>query len=62
LATRLKIPVGYIFEDLQAAGDRKKYIAGDGVHWKGPGMEIGGRAWAKALRQIEFILRDRPGE
>lgn len=62
LATKLKIPVGYIFEDLQAAGDRKKYIAGDGVHWKGPGMEIGGRAWGKALRQIEFVVRDRPGD
>ncbi|MBN1419657.1 MAG: hypothetical protein JXP34_12840 [Planctomycetes bacterium] len=54
-----KTPIGYIFEDWQAAGDRRQYMGDDGVHWKGEGMEIAARAWAKALAQIRFTLRDR---
>ena len=49
-----------IFEDLQAAGDRRKFMGGDGVHWTGEGMEIAGRAWGQALEQIRFVVRDQP--
>ena len=60
LCRKLKIPTGYIFEDFQAAGDRRTYLGGDGVHWRGEGMAIGARAWGKALKQVRFVLRDRP--
>jgi lysophospholipase L1-like esterase len=60
LCHKLKIPTGYLFEEIQAAGDRRKFISGDGVHWTGAGMAVGGKAWGKALRQIRFVLRDRP--
>jgi hypothetical protein len=59
LCRKLKIPTGYIFEDFQAAGDRRKYMGGDGVHWRGEGMAIGAKAWGKALDQIRFALRDQ---
>ena len=59
MCRRLKIPTGYIFEGFQAAGDRRKFMGDDGVHWRGEGMEIGGRAWGRALDQIRFVLRDQ---
>jgi len=59
LCRKLKIPTGYIFEDFQAAGNRRKYMGGDGVHWRGEGMAIGAKAWGKALDQIRFALRDQ---
>ncbi len=59
LCRKLKIPTGYIFEDFQAAGDRRKCMGGDGVHWRGEGMAIGAKAWGKALDQIRFALRDQ---
>ena len=59
-ARELKIPIAYLFRDIQAAGDRKNFISGDGVHWTAKGMEVAGKAWAKALRQVEFAIRDRP--
>jgi len=60
LCRKLKIPTGYIFEGFQAAGDRRKYMGGDGVHWTGDGMAIGGKAWGRTLEQVRFVLRDRP--
>ena len=60
LCRQLHVPTGYIFEDFQAAGDRRKHMGGDGVHWTGEGMEIAGRAWGKALEQIRFVVRDQP--
>ena len=59
LCRKLKIPTGYIFEDFQAADNRRKYMGGDGVHWRGEGMAIGAKAWGKALDQIRFALRDQ---
>jgi len=59
LCRKLKIPTGYIFEDFQAAGDRRTYMGGDGVHWRGEGMAIGAKAWAKALDQNRFAIRDQ---
>jgi len=59
LCHKLKIPTGYIFEDFQSAGDRRKTMGGDGVHWRGEGMAIGAKAWGKALGQIGFALRDQ---
>ena len=59
LCRRLAIPTGYIFEDFQAAGDRKTFMGGDGVHWRGAGMAIAAKAWGKALDQIRFVLRDQ---
>jgi lysophospholipase L1-like esterase len=60
LCRQIQVPTGYIFEDFQAAGDRRKHMGGDGVHWTGEGMEIAGRAWGKALEQIRFVVRDQP--
>jgi len=60
LCRKLKIPTGYIFEGFQAAGDRRRYMGGDGVHWTGDGMAIAGKAWGSALEQVRFVLRDRP--
>lgn len=61
LCRRLHIPTGYIFEAFQAAGpeNRKTYMGGDGVHWTGAGMALAGRAWARTLDQLRFVLRDR---
>jgi hypothetical protein len=61
LCRKLKIPTGYIFEGFQEAGSqsRRTYMGNDGVHWRGEGMAIGGRAWAKALDQIRFVIRDQ---
>jgi hypothetical protein len=59
LCRKLQVPTGHIFEDFQAAGDRRTHISGDGVHWTGSGMEIAAKAWGKALDQIRFALRDQ---
>lgn len=59
LCRRLQIPVGYIFEDFQAAGDRRRHISGDGVHWTGSGMAVAAKAWGRTLDQIRFALRDQ---
>ena len=61
LCRRLQIPTGYIFEAFQGAGpeSRKTYMGGDGVHWTGEGMALAGRAWARTLDQLRFVLRDR---
>jgi hypothetical protein len=58
LCGKLQAPTGYLFEGFQAAGDRRKYLAGDAVHWTGEGMAIAGRAWGRTLEQIRFVLRD----
>jgi hypothetical protein len=34
-------------------------MGSDGVHWRGEGMEIAGRAWSKTLEQIRYVLHDR---
>jgi lysophospholipase L1-like esterase len=60
LCRKLQVPTGYIFEGFQAAGDRRRSMGGDGVHWTGEGMEIAGRAWGKTLEQIRFVVRDQP--
>ncbi|MBA2849850.1 SGNH/GDSL hydrolase family protein [Thermosulfuriphilus ammonigenes] len=59
-ARRLKVPIAYIFEAVQQAGDRREFIWKDGVHWTPQGMELAAWAWRKTMRQIEFALRDRP--
>ena len=55
-----KIPIAYIFEDLQKQPDRKKLLAGDGVHFMSGGWAVVGPAWNDALRQVNFVLLDRP--
>jgi len=62
LCRKLEIPTGYIFEGFQEKGpeDRRTYMGGDGVHWTGAGMAIGGRAWSATLDQVRFVLRDQP--
>jgi lysophospholipase L1-like esterase len=57
---KIGVPVAYIFRDIQAAGDRRRLISGDGVHWTGAGMEVAAKAWAKAMEQVQWVLRDRP--
>ncbi|HVY61347.1 MAG TPA: GDSL-type esterase/lipase family protein, partial [Planctomycetota bacterium] len=59
-ARRLKVPVAYIFRDLQAAGDRRRLISKDGVHWTADGMRVAAGAWEKAIDQVRWVLRDRP--
>ena len=59
LSRRLNVPTAYIFESIQAAGERKTFISGDGVHWTGAGMGVAGKAWGRALAQAKFVLRDR---
>lgn len=55
-----KIPAAYLFEELQAEPDRKKFLANDGVHWENEGFAIAGRVWKKAMDQVTFVLLDRP--
>ncbi len=55
-----KIPIAYIFEEMQAQPDRRKQLAGDGVHWAGEGFVTASRAWQKAMEQVTFVLLDRP--
>ena len=55
-----KIPIAYIFEEMQAQPDRRKQLAGDGVHWAGEGFVTASRAWKKAMEQVTFVLLDRP--
>ena len=54
-----RIPAGYIFETFQTAGERRKYMGNDGVHWQGTGMALAARTWAAALNEIRFVIRDR---
>ncbi len=58
-ARKLKVPVAYIFDEIQAGGDRRQYIWRDGVHWTPKGMEAAARAWERTMRQVEFALRFR---
>jgi len=58
-ARKLKVPVAYVFEEIQQGGNRREFIWKDGVHWTAKGMEVAAKAWAKTMKQIEFALRDR---
>ena len=62
LCRKLNIPCGYIFESFQAAGaeNRRTYLGGDGVHWRGEGMKLAAEAWDRALDQVRFVVRDQP--
>ena len=53
------IPTAYVFEAFQAGGDRKKLVAGDGVHLVDGGFCAAGRAWLAAMEQVNFVLLDR---
>ena len=55
-----KIPICYLFETFQAWGDRRKLLAGDGVHWAGEGFPLTGYVWKLAMDQVNFVLLDRP--
>ncbi len=59
-AHKLEIPVAYIFESIQQAGERRRFIWKDGVHWTPQGMELAAWTWRETMRQIEFALRDKP--
>ncbi len=59
-ARKNRIPVAYVFNEVQNAGDRHEFIWRDGVHWTAKGMEVAAIAWAKTMREVEFVLRDRP--
>lgn len=56
-ARALKIPVAYIFERVQQAGNRARFIVSDGIHWTSQGMEVAAGAWAETLRQFQFAVR-----
>ena len=53
------IPIAHMFEEFQASGPRKDLLAGDGVHLHKQGFPAVGRAWAKAIRHVNFVLLDR---
>jgi len=55
-----KIPIAYTFKAFQAGGDRRKLLAGDGVHLVDGGWAVTGPAWRAALEQVNFVLLDRP--
>ena len=57
---RLRVPCGHLFEDYQSQRDRRKLIAGDGVHNTREGMVTSARAWRRVVDQVHFVLRDRP--
>ena len=59
-ARKNKIPVAYVFKEIQNCGDRHKFIWKDSVHWTSKGMEVAAITWAKTFKQVEFVLRDRP--
>ena len=54
-----KIPTAYVFEAFQGGGDRRKLLAGDGVHLESGGWEVTARAWQAAMAQVRFALLDR---
>jgi len=54
------IPICHLFEHFQSLPDRRKLLAGDGVHWSGDGFPAAGAAWAAAMEQVGFVLLDRP--
>jgi hypothetical protein len=54
------IPIAYVFEAFQAGGDRRKLLAGDGVHLISGGWAVTAPAWRAALEQVNFVLLDRP--
>ncbi len=55
-----KVPIAYLFEEFQAQPDRRKLLAGDGVHWQGDGFPTTGKVWRKVMDQVGFVLLDRP--
>ena len=55
-----RIPLCHLFEGFQAYGDRRKLLAGDGVHWAGEGFPLTGKLWKQAIDQVNFVLLDRP--
>ena len=55
-----QIPVAYLFELFQGQPDRRKLLAGDGVHWQGEGFPLTGTAWREVMDQVTFALLDRP--
>jgi hypothetical protein len=55
------VPIAYIFKGHQDSGiDRRKLLAGDGVHTITGGWQVMGKAWRAAMQQVRFTLRDRP--
>ena len=54
------IPLAYLFEALQTQPDRKKFLAGDGVHWAGQAFTMTSQVWKKAMEYVTFALLDRP--
>jgi len=55
-----RIPIAYAFESLQAGGDRRTLLSGDGVHFIFGGWDVTSRAWRDAVDQVTFVLLDRP--
>jgi hypothetical protein len=55
------VPIAYIFEEYQTCGmDRKKLLAGDGVHTVTGGWVCMGKAWQAAMEQVWFAVLNRP--
>lgn len=55
-----RVPLN-MFEEFQSSGPRENLLAGDGVHLHKQGFPAVGRAWAKAMSRVNFVLLDRPG-
>lgn len=56
-AKALRIPVAYIFERVQEAGNRGNFIVNDGIHWTSQGMKVAAGAWTDTLKQVQFAVR-----
>ena len=53
------IPVAHIFEEFMREPGRKGTLV-NGKYWGPDGFEVAARAWREAVKQVEFVLRDRP--
>jgi len=54
------VPIAYLFEGHQESGvDRRKLLAGDGVHTISGGWQVMGAAWRAAMEQVRYVVLDR---
>lgn len=55
-----RVPIGYIFEQLNPLPDRHQFLAADGVHWDRQAFRLTAGIWRDVMAQVQFALLDRP--
>lgn len=55
-----RVPIGYIFEQLQPMPDRHVFLAADGIHWARQAFRLTAGIWRDVMAQVQFALLDRP--